>query len=58
MATEGSAVQCSGDAVGIAALPQPTDAQVLMRAGPVSTIVGLAFNGCAAQPPKALSPET
>jgi hypothetical protein len=56
-AVQCSAVQCSGDAVGIATLPQPTDAQVLMRAGPVSTIVGLAFNGCAAQPPKALSPE-
>jgi hypothetical protein len=38
-------------------MPQPADAQVLMRAGPVSTIVGLAFNGCAAQPPKALSPK-
>ena len=51
--------RCGDDAVGSQhslSLSAYADAQVLMRAGPVSTIVGLAFNGCAASPPKTLKP--
>ena len=56
-----AAGRCGDDAVGSQhslSLSAYADAQVLMRAGPVSTIVGLAFNGCAASPPKTLKPQS